>query len=249
MVANIRSVTETLVKNSENVKTLMDSSEVGRTGLQEMAKDIQEIARDSEGLLKINFVMKDIASQTNLLSMNAAIEAAHAGAAGKGFAVVADEIRKLAASSSEQSKTIGDVLTKIKNSIDKISASTENVIGKFEAIDTSVKTVTAQEITIRNAMEEQGVGSRQLLEGASNLNDITQQVTNGSREMLEGAQEVINESNNLEKVTQEITFGMNEMASGAEQINTAIHLVNEISSKNRDGIKALIGEVSRFKVA
>ena len=74
MLANIHSVTQTLVKNVEKVDALRDASEVGRTGLQDVAADIQEISRDSEGLLEINSVMENIASQTNLLSMNAAMK-------------------------------------------------------------------------------------------------------------------------------------------------------------------------------
>ena len=248
MVANISSVTQTLIKNTENVNNLKEASEVGRNGLQEVATDIQEISRESEGLLEINAVMENIASQTNLLSMNAAIEAAHAGEAGKGFAVVADEIRKLAESSSEQSKTIGTVLKKIAESIRKITVSTDNVLKRFEAIDSGVNTVADQEANIRNAMEEQGEGSRQVLQSATSLNELTQQVKSGSEEMLEGSKEVMNESRNLEKVTQEITGGMNEMASGAEQVNVAVHNVNDISAKNRQSIANLINEVSRFKV-
>jgi methyl-accepting chemotaxis protein len=248
MVANISSVTNTLVNNAANVNTLKEASEVGKTGLQEVASDIQEIARESEGLLEINSVMENIASQTNLLSMNAAIEAAHAGEAGKGFAVVADEIRKLAESSSEQSKTIGTVLKKIAESIKKITVSTDNVLKRFEAIDSGVRTVADQEENIRNAMEEQGEGSRQVLQGVSSLNELTQQVKNGSEEMLEGSKEVMKESQKLERVTQEITGGMNEMSSGAEQINLAVNQVNEISGKNREGIETLMREVSRFKV-
>jgi len=248
MVANIESVNQTLLKNLDNVQTLKEASEVGRSGLQEVASDIQEIARESEGLLEINAVMENIASQTNLLSMNAAIEAAHAGEAGKGFAVVADEIRKLAESSSEQSKTIGAVLKKIAESIKKITGSTDNVLARFEAIDTGVKTVADQEEVIRKAMDEQGEGSKQLLQGTGNLNQITQQVQSTSEEMLEGSKEVVRESQNLEKATQEITSGMNAMASGADEVNSAVNHVNQISSKNREGINILIREVSRFKV-
>jgi methyl-accepting chemotaxis protein len=248
MVANINSVTNTLINNAENVNTLKEASEVGKTGLQEVAGDIQEIARESEGLLEINAVMENIASQTNLLSMNAAIEAAHAGEAGKGFAVVADEIRKLAESSSEQSKTIGTVLKKIAESIKKITASTDNVLKRFEAIDSSVKTVSLQEENIRNAMEEQNEGSKQLLQSASGLKETTQSVKSGSEEMLVGSKEVMHESQNLEKITQEITGGMNEMAAGADQVNTAVNNVNQISSQNRDAIDTLLKEVSRFKV-
>jgi methyl-accepting chemotaxis protein len=248
MVASVNSVSETLYKNAANVKTLSEASEFGRSGLQAVSQDIKEIARESEGLMEINSVMENIAGQTNLLSMNAAIEAAHAGEAGKGFAVVAAEIRKLAESSSAQSKTISNVLKKIKGSIDKITRSTETVLDRFESIDSGVKTVSLQEEHIRNAMEEQGEGSKQLSQGTSNLTEITQRVRNGSAEMLDGSKEVIQESEALEQATQEISSGMNEMASGADHINIAVHHVNEISIKNREGIETLIREVSRFKV-
>ncbi|MDR0377691.1 MAG: methyl-accepting chemotaxis protein, partial [Spirochaetaceae bacterium] len=210
--------------------------------------DIQEISRESEGLLEINSVMQNIASQTNLLSMNAAIEAAHAGEAGKGFAVVADEIRKLAENSGAQSKTISTVLKKIKDSIDKIIKSTNSVLNKFEAIDGGVRIVSEQEENIRNAMEEQSVGSKQILEAIGQLNEVTQMVKGSSTEMLEGSQQIIREGKNLEMVTQEITNGMNEMVTGADQINVAIDRVNGISGANKESIDVLVQEVSKFTV-
>jgi methyl-accepting chemotaxis protein len=248
MLANIQSVSQTLGKNAANVQELIEASEVGRSGLQEVATDIQEIARESEGLLEINAVMENIASQTNLLSMNAAIEAAHAGEAGKGFAVVADEIRKLAENSGEQSKTISTVLKKIKDSIDKITRSTDSVLNKFEAIDNGVRTVSDQEENIRNAMEEQDVGSKQILEAIGQLNEVTLLVKGGSGEMLEGSRQVIKESKSLELVTQEINNGMNEMAVRADRINVAISQVNAISGENKENIDVLVKEVSKFKI-
>jgi methyl-accepting chemotaxis protein len=248
MLANIQSVTQTLVKNTDNVNHLTASSEEGRTSLQTVATDIQEIARESEGLLQINGVMQTIASQTNLLAMNAAIEAAHAGEAGRGFAVVSDEIRKLAESSSDQSKIISGVLKKIKESIDKISKSTNTVLEKFESIDNSVQTVSRQEANIRAAMEEQGQGSKQILDAIANLNELTQNVKQSSVEMMEGSEQVIKESRSLELVTQEITRGVNDMAAETDQINAAVDRVNQISSQNKEYINTLGLEVSKFKV-
>jgi methyl-accepting chemotaxis protein len=248
MLANIQSVTNTLIKNVDSVNNLTESSEVGRHGLQEVSSDIQEIARESAGLLEINAVMQNIASQTNLLSMNAAIEAAHAGEAGKGFAVVADEIRKLAESSGQQSKTISGVLKKIKDSIDKITKSTDAVLQKFEAIGEGIQTVTDQETNVRNAMEEQGTGSKNILEAVSSLNEITGEVKGGAQVMLDGSRRVIRESKALEELTAGITSGMNEMAAGADQIDSAVNHVNDISMSNKKQIETLLGEVSKFKV-
>jgi len=187
MVANTQSVSNTLSKNAQNVKNLQEAAAVGQFGLNEVATDFRAIAQESESLLEINSVMQNIASQTNLLSMNAAIEAAHAGASGLGFAVVADEIRKLAESSSQQSKTIGGVLKKIKGSIDKITKSTDNVMNKFEAIDNGIKIVAEQEHAILNAMAEQSAGSTQIMQAIAQVNDITGQVKEDARQMVEAA--------------------------------------------------------------
>jgi len=248
MLANIESVTQTLVKNSESVRTLARASDTGRAGLQEVASDIQEIARESEGLLEINSVMENIAGQTNLLSMNAAIEAAHAGDAGKGFAVVAAEIRKLAESSTAQSKTISGVLKKIKESIDKITQSTNTVLNKFEDIDKGVKVVSQQEDHIRISMEEQSTGSKQILEAIGKLNDLTRQVKNSSSEMREGSKQIMDESQNLETVTSEITTAIKEMGDGTHQIGIAIKRVNDSTGDNKENITVLAEEVKKFKV-
>ena len=248
MIANIQSVTTTLAQNAVNVKELQESSETGKSSLQDVANDIQEIAKQSEGLLEINLVMENIASQTNLLSMNAAIEAAHAGDSGRGFAVVAEEIRKLAESSSEQSKTTTDLLKKIKESIDKITSSKDKVMSRFAVINNGVKIVAEQEENIRNAMDEQTQGSKQILQSASFVHDITQHVKTGSEKMREGSREVIHESQNLEKATEEIASGMNEMAVGAEQVNRAVASVSDLTSRTKDNISSLAQAVSRFKV-
>jgi len=248
MLANIQTVTATLARNAADVQDLKESSETGRSGLQEVAADILEIARESEGLLEINTVMENIASQTNLLSMNAAIEAAHAGDAGKGFAVVADEIRKLAESSGDQSKTIGLVLKKIKGSIDRITGSTEKVLKRFESIDRGIRTVAEQSESMSAAMDEQSQGSRQVLDASVQVSEITGEVRHGSREMLEGSRGVIEESHRLAGVTREITDSMNEMAIGATRVNGAVNSVNELSGRNRENISALVAAVSRFKV-
>jgi methyl-accepting chemotaxis protein len=246
MTANINSVTRTLVENSKNVAVLTEASENGKSGLQTVAQEIREIARDSEGLLEINSVMDTIASQTNLLSMNAAIEAAHAGEAGKGFAVVASEIRKLAESSSGQSKTTAAMLKKIKTSIDNITKSSDEVLTRFGAIDTSVKTVSQHEQNVLNAMEEQEAGGKQILESIGRLRDLTASVKKGSDNMEESGKTLVQDTNEFIKISKETIDGMNGILNGIHQINTSVSHVNEMSLENNKNFESLKLETDKF---
>jgi len=246
MTANIHSVTQTLAENSKNVGDLVEASENGKTGLQTVAQEIQEIARDSEGLLEINSVMNNIASQTNLLSMNAAIEAAHAGEVGKGFAVVADEIRKLAESSGQQSKTTAAMLKKIKASIDNITQSSNDVLNRFGAIDSSVKTVSGHEQNILNTMREQETGGKQILESISRLRDITHSVKKGSDDMANSGETLVRETDGFIKTSQEAAEGMTEILTGINRIKVSVNHVNEMSLENNRNFDALKRETEKF---
>jgi methyl-accepting chemotaxis protein len=248
MFANIHSVTETLIKNTGNIQSLAKSSEAGRTNLQNVSSDIQKIAKDSEGLLEINAVMENISSQTNLLSMNAAIEAAHAGEAGKGFAVVADEIRKLAESAAEQSKTTSGVLKNIKESINSIARATGGVLEQFELIEREVRTVSEQEAGIRSAMEEQENGGKNILEAISRLNEVTGEVRRASEDMTAECREVLQQSANLKGLTQGIDQRIHEISLGSEQIGSTVTHITGISEENKANINTLVEEVAKFKV-
>jgi CheY-like chemotaxis protein len=181
--------------------------------------------------------------------MNAAIEAAHAGEAGKGFAVVADEIRKLAESSSRQSKTTAAMLKKIKTSIDNITKSSDEVLARFGAIDSSVKTVSEHEQNILNAMEEQETGGKQILESISRLRDITTSVKQGSDNMEESGETLVKETNGFINISKETVEGMNEILKGIHQISVSVSHVKEMSLENNKNFESVKQETEKFNVS
>ena len=248
MVENIASIGQTLGKTDEVIKSLTTATGDGKATLVTSNTVTQKIAEESGSLMEASSVIQHIASQTNLLAMNAAIEAAHAGEAGKGFAVVADEIRKLAEESSTQGKTITATLKTLSGEIETLSASSKTVEEKFNAIFTLAEQVKDMSNRLTEAMREQENGSREVLTAIKSINSVTIEVQAGSEEMLKGGEGVAEEMQKLDSLTRVITESMNEMASGAVQINNAVQEVSEITQKNKRSIESLAEEVSKFKV-
>ncbi|MCL1994354.1 MAG: methyl-accepting chemotaxis protein [Spirochaetes bacterium] len=250
MTANIQSISRSLTENSKNVVILTEASETGKAGIQKVTQEILEIARDSEGLLEVNSVMNNIASQTNLLSMNAAIEAAHAGESGRGFAVVADEIRKLAESAGSQSKTTAAMLKKIKTSIDSITKSSNEVLTRFDAIDSGVRTVAEHEEHIRFVMQEQEVGGQQILQSVARLQEITGSVNEGSKDMSVSGEELLKEMGEFTNISRQVVTNMNEVLNVAMiEIQTAVKNVEKMSAENSKNFQRLKSETEKFKLS
>ena len=248
MVANIASIGQTLGKTDDVIKNLTTATGDGKATLVTSNTVTQKIAEESGSLMEASSVIQHIASQTNLLAMNAAIEAAHAGEAGKGFAVVADEIRKLAEESSTQGKTITTTLKTLSGEIETLSASSKTVEEKFNAIFTLAEQVKDMSNRLTEAMHEQENGSKEVLIAIKSINTVTTEVQAGSEEMLKGGEGVAQEMRKLDDLTRVITESMNEMASGAVQINNAVQEVSEITQKNKRSIENLSVEVGKFKV-
>ena len=248
MVANIASIGQTLGKTEQIIKEFVSATGDGKATLVTSNTVTQKIAEESGSLMEASNVIQHIASQTNLLAMNAAIEAAHAGEAGKGFAVVADEIRKLSEDSAMQGKTITATLKSLTGEIETLSASSKIVEEKFNLIFELAEQVKSMSDVLTTAMREQEHGSKEILSAIKNIKSVTTEVQAGSEEMLRGGEGAVQEMHKLDELTRVITESMNEMASGAIQINNAVQEVNDMTQKNRKSIEKLAAEVGKFKI-
>lgn len=248
MVENIASIGQTLGKTEQIIKEFVSATGDGKATLATSNTVTQKIAEESGSLMEASNVIQHIASQTNLLAMNAAIEAAHAGEAGKGFAVVADEIRKLSEDSAMQGKTITVTLKSLTGEIETLSSSSKIVEEKFNLIFELAEQVKSMSDVLTTAMKDQEHGSKEILSAIKNIKIVTTEVQAGSEEMLRGGEGAVQEMHKLDELARIITDSMNEMASGAIQINNAVQDVNEMTQKNRKSIEKLAAEVGKFKI-
>ena len=248
MVANIQSVTQTLEKNESAVAQLEKASDEGQRRVEDAVNMSNKILSESAGVLEASTVVQNIADQTNLLAMNAAIEAAHAGEAGKGFAVVADEIRKLAEQSNTQGKKIAESLQGLNDIIKGVADSTKLVQMQFSQIQDLSHTVKGQEDVVMGAMKEQAQGSEEVLRSMQSIDESTAEVRAGTQEMLSGGKQVVSEMNVLGKSTLTINSSVQAMANDTDKIMESLNTVNEASTRNKTSIDGIQENMKRFKL-
>ncbi len=249
MVGNIGSVTSSIEKMAGQFGSLLEAAKSGKEEQSAARERVELISERSEALMEANKVIANISSRTNLLAMNAAIEAAHAGEAGRGFSVVADEIRHLAETSAAQSKRIRDELGQVRQAIEEVVASSKSSEASFADVAEKIGETDALVREVHQAMLEQKEGSTQILEALKSMNEVTAEVRLGSREMSAGNRTVLEEISRLREATAGIQASMEEMSTGTDSVGSCAKRLSGAAEGTTDTIKRMEEAVGCFKTA
>jgi len=247
MVMNIRSIDRNMTSLGEGFGAVLEASHEGLKRISEAKDRAGSVAERSESLQDTNKIIASIAARTNLLSMNAAIEAAHAGEAGRGFAVVADEIRKLAENAAGGAKDTGRELSTLRGTIADVVASTDNAEAAFQKILSSVDQVSGLVDAVKSAMNEQSAGGAQVLEAIGQINGITQGVRTEADDMLRGNRAIGEELARLTEASAAVGLSLDSISEAASTIGASASRVDELSRKNEESIRLVESEAANFK--
>lgn len=248
MVSNINSITELIQKAQVLSNLLSESSVAGASEVEKTQAVIESIKDKSKKMIEVVRVIQDVASQTNLLAMNAAIEAAHAGNAGSGFSVVADEIRKLAENTQSQTKNINELITEIAASIEEGSTSMTDTKTMFTKIREGISDQSNVVNEISNTMEVQSSSANNVL---SMTNQISNQITevnhliknqaNYTEEIKSGIEDIVNLSGS-------VNSAMNESETVIKDFAESIETVKEKAQENQTSVMNITFELNKFKI-
>jgi methyl-accepting chemotaxis protein len=248
MVGNITSVSNSINTMAGQFAELIQLSRQGEQVQMESMQKIELIATRSESLLEANKVIATIASQTNLLAMNAAIEAAHAGETGKGFAVVADEIRKLAETSADQSKNIKVEINLVQQAISEVVSTAKASQVVFSKVSERIEETDRIVIEVKEAMNQQKTGSSQILTTFKVVNDVTFNVRKGAKDMNSGTAAVQTQMRELREASSEIQKHIEHIADGFSEIESSAGSVSTAAEKTVKNIHDMEGVSGQFKI-
>lgn len=243
MVANIASITGSLQQVIEILRRLTAAADRGKEKIRLAAERTRSVSEHSESLKKANALIASIASRTNLLAMNAAIEAAHAG-----FAVVADEIRQLAENAARHSKLIGEDLRASAEGITSVVDATEEVRAAFEEVDGLIERTDQLSSQVMSAMEEQRAGSTEVLSALATINEITGRVREAGDHMHMESNRTAQAMEEIVSSTDSIEREINEMVSRAREIMERLNQVRQLGTENAAKIAGVRSAVGAFRV-
>ncbi len=234
MIANIASVAKSVNKADLFAKKLLIDAHNGGASVKEVIEAIRGIEESSDQIKDIVTVIQNITDQTNLLAMNAAIEASHAGDMGKGFSVVADEIRTLSEDTAENAKSITNIIKNITKRVEETmelaSNSGKSIDNILDISESTAKVVS--EINIANSELE--IGGRDILETIKHLNQITNEIKNSVKDQINSGDVVDSQITILNQINNEVAGIIEANSAGAKDIHNTMTFLNEISNKNTE---------------
>jgi methyl-accepting chemotaxis protein len=248
MIGNAGSVSRQVQVLDSSVMQLLQASEMGRKQFSLFRERVELVERQSRSLQETNDIIASIADQTNLLAMNAAIEAAHAGASGRGFAVVAGEIRKLAEQSAIQAKQILSGLQNLQMTIRDLVQDSEGTEKALSEIFVEVRKVESVESLVQKAMVEQGQRSRQMGEGIQEIQSASDEVSTHAAAMIQQGTTALQTMEVLHLVSREILQGIREISAGTSEISRSVTTISAQGAVNQAAAAELSQTTRKFKL-